>query len=63
MKSLLFHSKVPGVRIMNELILCLVSGERLTGMGKRTRKGYEETRGHYVIPKTSHGISERETGV
>lgn len=62
MKSLLFHSGVPGVRIMNELILCLVSGERVTGMVKR-RRGSEGTKGHYVIPKRSHGISEHETGV
>ncbi len=33
MKFLLFHSRVPGVRVMNELILCLVSGEQVTGRG------------------------------
>lgn len=64
MKSLLFHSRVPGVRVMNELILCLVSGLQVTGMGKRRRsRRYEETRRHYVIPKRSHGVSECETGV
>ncbi len=63
MKSLLFHSRVPGVRVMNELILCLVSGEQVTGMGKKRRRRYEETSGHYAFPKKSRGVSECETGV
>ncbi len=62
MKFLLFHSRVPGVRVMNELILCLVSGEQVTGMGKKRRR-YEETSGHNAFPKKSRGVSECETGV